>query len=401
MRFGIDRLSTCGALCARLRGARVGVLCHAASVDSDLVHLRTALGALGIAPRLWLAPEHGLAGAAQDMATIGDARDRTGAPVVSLYGSRFEDLSPRPEHLAELDVLLIDLCDVGSRYYTFVWTALLALRACARAPAPVHVVVLDRPNPLGGVAFEGRTQAPGFCSFVGLEPLPVRHGLTVGELLVHFARRDGLPLGPDGALSVVPVEGWSRASLAHDWGRPFVLPSPNMPTPDTALVYPGGCLLEGTNLSEGRGHTRPFEVFGAPWLDGEALARDFHALGLPGCRARPLEFQPTFHKHAGLVCGGIELHPTCREAFRPVASYVALIALAARQSPAHFRFRTERYEFVDDIPAFDLLTGSEEARAAILRGDEPLAIAESTSAFDPGHAELVRAASALAATAAW
>jgi uncharacterized protein YbbC (DUF1343 family) len=206
-------------------------------------------------------------------------------------------------------------------------------------------------------------------------------------------------LGPAGALSVVPVDGWD-GSREGALDRPWVLPSPNMPTPDTALVYPGGCLLEGTNLSEGRGHTRPFEVFGAPWLDGAALADAFDALGLEGQRLRPLTFIPTFHKHGGKPCGGVQVHPVDAR-FRPVAVYTALIALTARLVPADFRLRTERYEFVDDIPAFDLLTGSAFAREAIVAGEDVRGILEHVSACDAVWSDDVAEARSALAVASW
>lgn len=367
MRTGLDRLARHPDLVDRLRSRRVGLLAHPASVTLELSHASDVLASLGVVPKVLFGPEHGYGGEAQDMVGVPGAVDaRTGSPIVSLYGERFDDLSPKPEHLAALDLLLVDLADVGSRYYTFVWTALLAVRAAARAGVPV--VLLDRPNPLGVRAADvaGRVVEPGFASFVGLEPVAVRHGLTVGELVALFAARDGLSLGRDAALSIVPCEG---ASEAFDPAFPFVLTSPNMPTLATALVYPGGCLLEGTNLSEGRGTTKPFEIVGAPWLDGRALAEGLGALLLPGVRFRALTFQPTFHKHAQKVSGGVEVRVTDAAAFRPVATYVALVALAREQSPERFAFRTERYEYVDDIPAFDLLTGSAEARGRIERGE--------------------------------
>jgi uncharacterized protein YbbC (DUF1343 family) len=385
------------SLLYRLRSTRVGVLAHPASVSRELVHVATLLEGLEVCPRVFFGPEHGYGGEAQDMVGVGAATDhRSGAPIVSLYGDRVEDLAPRAEHLADLDVLVIDLADVGSRYYTFVWTALLALRQAAQQG--VHVVVLDRPNPISGAptSVEGALQEPGFLSFVGLEPVPIRHALTVGEILARQAALEGLPLGADGALSVVQVADWDRAALASAWDRPFVLPSPNMPTPDTALVYPGGCLIEGTNLSEGRGTTRPFEIVGAPFLDGSRLAAELAKLRLPGFCARPLSFTPTFHKHAGKRCGGVQIHVTDPASFRPVATYVALVALAQRQAPAAFAFRTERYEYVDDIPAFDLLTGSPECRLAIVAGEDPRAIAAQAAAVDPScseqHAEALRCA---------
>ena len=202
---------------------------------------------------------------------------------MSLYGADKGSLVPSEEMLARIDVLVIDLCDVGSRYYTYVWTALMAARAAAKAGK--HVIVLDRPNPISGdpATLEGTPQQPDHLSFVGLEPLPVRHALTLAEILVHFCRRDGLPLGSEGAISVVPTQGWERHRTAEAWGAPFVMPSPNMPTLETALVYPGACLLEGTNLSEGRGTTAPFQLVGAPFLDGEKLAEQLHGARCAGC----------------------------------------------------------------------------------------------------------------------
>lgn len=411
MHVGLDRLPDL-SIVQRLRSSRVGVLAHPASVDRSLIHTADVLEALGVRPSLYFGPEHGYGGEAQDMASVGSAVDpRSGARVISLYGESFEDLTPKAADLGELDVLLIDLADVGARYYTFVWTALLALRAARAAGAAV--IVLDRPNPLGGTpaTVEGAIQEPGFLSFVGLEPVPIRHALTVGELLALFARRGGLSVahvdvednlvGPEGAaLTVIPPLGWVRGALASAWDRPFVMTSPNMPTADTALVYPGGCLLEGTNLSEGRGTTRPFEIVGAPWLDGRALAEGLKETGLPGFTARPLTFRPTFQKHAGAICGGVQIHVTDATAFRPVATYVALTALAQQQDPEEFEFRTERYEYVDNIPAFDLLTGSAKARQAILAGEDARAVAEMVSKVDPGWAAVMREAQVAAGSAA-
>jgi uncharacterized protein YbbC (DUF1343 family) len=319
------------------------------------------------------------------MIGVSDARDGLGTPIRSLYGERFEDLSPRPEDVASIDVLVVDLQDVGARYYTFVWTAVLAMRSCARAG--VRTLVLDRPNPLGGdvACIEGHRQTRELCSFVGLEPLPVRHSLTIGEIVAWRAHEEGV--APD-LVRVVETAGLERRAHADAWDRPFVMPSPNMPTYDTALVYPGGCLIEGTNLSEGRGTTRPFEIVGAPWIDGMRLARDLHALSLPGFRARPLTFQPMFHKHAGVTCGGVEIQVTRPESFRPYATYLALVALAHDQDPERFAFRTEKYEFRDDVPAFDLLTGDPQARLRIAQGGSA-ALAGELAAVDGADRQIV------------
>ena len=386
MRTGLDRLATHPNLGAELRAARVGLLAHPASVDRRLVHVRRVLDALGVKPVIVFGPEHGYGGEAQDMVGVADARDAFGTPIRSLYGERFEDLSPRVEDLEGLDILLVDLQDVGSRYYTFVWTAVLAMRACARAG--VSLLVLDRPNPIGGdpSSVEGRRQTSELCSFVGLEPIPIRHGLTIGEIVAWQA--DAARIPPQ-LVRIVGVNGIERADHASAWDRPLVMPSPNMPTYETALVYPGGCLIEGTNLSEGRGTTRPFEIVGAPWIDGARLAEGLHALGLPGFRARPLTFSPTFHKHRGETCGGVEVHVTDPVSFRPVRTYVALVALAHAQAPDRFRFRTEAYEFRDDVPAFDLLTGSAEARERILHGDPALDIARAVASVDDADRAIV------------
>jgi uncharacterized protein YbbC (DUF1343 family) len=379
VRTGLDRLATHPTLGAELRGARVGLLAHPASVDRRLVHARHVVDALGARVAVCFGPEHGYGGEAQDMIGVRDARDAFGTPVRSLYGPSFDATSPSADDLSTIDLLLIDLQDVGARYYTFVWTAVLAMRACARSG--VRVLVLDRPNPIGGdiARIEGRRQTREYCSFVGLEPLPARHSLTLGEIVAWRADVERVPRG---LVRVLGVRGLDRAEHAPAWDRPFVTPSPNMPGYETALVYPGGCLLEGTNLSEGRGTTRPFEIVGAPWIDGARLAGELHALGLPGVRARPVTFQPTFHKHAGLVCGGVQVHVTDAVDFRPVATYLALVVLARAQDPDRFAFRTEKYEFRDDVPAFDLLTGSAEARVRISRGEGPIDVAQAVASVE-------------------
>lgn len=391
MLVGADRLAEAGVR-HLLRGSRLALLAHPASVDRRCAHVAGVLRELGDPPELVFAPEHGYGGEAQDMVDVADATDAYGTPVRSLYGADAKALVPRSEELARIEVLVIDLQDVGARYYTFVWTALLAMRECARAK--VRVVVLDRPNPIGGEAasMEGRPHRDPAClSFVGLVPTCVRHSLTLGEMLAWRCEEEHL----DVDLTVVRAT-WDRTSSAHAWDRPFVQPSPNMPTPDTALVYPGGCLVEGTNLSEGRGCTRPFEIVGAPWIDGRRLARDLSATGLAGFCARPLVFQPAFHKHAGTPCGGVQLHPTDARTFRPYATYLALVALARAQAPDRFAFRTERYELRDDVPAYDLLTGCSEARTRTLAGDDPRAIADDLARTTPedaaAHARALQAA---------
>ncbi len=344
-----------------LRGHRVGLLAHQASVTARLEHAATLLQALrGTRLVRLFAPEHGLWGAAQDHAPIAGARDPvTGLPVVSLYGIR---RAPTPAMLRGLDTLVVDLQDVGSRYYTFAWTMALAMRACARAG--VAVVVLDRPNPLGGVTVEGNVPDPAYVSFVGLYPLPARHGLTLGELARHLDAEHGF--GCD--LTVVPMRGWRRAMPWEATGLPWVAPSPNMPTPDTARVYPGGCLFEGTNLSEGRGTTRPFEWVGAPYLDAHRFARALNAAGLPGVTFRATRFRPTFHKWAGRLCGGVQIHVTGAARFRPFVTGLAVVATARRQAPDGFAWRRPPYEFERRRLPFDILCGTDAIRRALEAG---------------------------------
>jgi uncharacterized protein YbbC (DUF1343 family) len=399
MLWGIDRLSggQLSHLRRRLRGADVAVLTHAAAVDRRGQHLLSVLEELGIQPRTVFTPEHGFDPVAQAEEAVGadrESSDTATPPIMSLYGKTAESLRPPPESLAGLGCLVIDLCDIGSRYYTYVWTALLAARAAAQAG--VHVVVLDRPNPISGDpgVLEGTPQRDGFLSFVGLEPLPIRHSLTVGEILAHFFERDGLPLGPEGALSVVPVLGWERFRTAAAWGRPFVLPSPNMPTVETALVYPGACLLEGTNLSEGRGTTVPFQMVGAPFLRGDDLAGDLREAGLPGVQVRPASFRPTFDKFAGQVCHGVMFHVTDATSFRPVTTYLAFLSLARAQAPEAFEIRTSPYEFEATNPALDLLTGSSDVREALMAGASPNALADLIAGVPTEWRETVSAAEA-------
>ena len=344
-----------------LRGRRFGLLAHQASVNGRLEHAISLLHDVrGARLTALFAPEHGLWGAPQDHATIDNDRDPvSGLRVTSLYGERRE---PTPAMLAGLDVMVIDLQDVGSRYYTFHWTMALTMRACARAG--VAVMVLDRPNPLGGEILEGNVPDPAFASFVGLHPLPIRHGLTIGEHARYLVREHGYTC----ALTVVPMRGWRRRMLWEDTGVPWVAPSPNMPTLDTARVYPGGCLIEGTNLSEGRGTTRPFEWIGAPWLDAHDYASALTALRLPGVRFRPARFTPTFHKWAGRLCGGVQVHVTDEARFKPVLTYLGVIAVARRQAPRGFRWKQPPYEFERRRLPIDILLGTDVIRRGIERG---------------------------------
>ncbi|GAB5540969.1 MAG: DUF1343 domain-containing protein [Sandaracinaceae bacterium] len=338
-----------------IRG-KVGLLAHPASVDEDLSHARDVLLAAGADLRALFGPEHGFGGEAQDMIGVGDA-SIDGVPIHSLYGATEETLSPQPQHLEGLDVVVVDLQDVGSRYYTYVWSCALMLKAAAKQG--VRTLVLDRPNPLGGVHVEGAPQREGFRSFVGLYDVSVRHGMTVGEIAKMVCALEGID---PALLHVVEMRGWDRGMTFEQTGLPWVLPSPNMPTLDTARVYPGGCVIEGTALSEGRGLTRPFEIWGAPGLDGGALAE---RAPIDGAALRPTTFQPTFQKHAGRICGGVQVHVTDPEIFQPYAAYLRLIAEAAKLLGDDFAWRPDPYEFIGDVPAVDLLTGGPEYRAAV------------------------------------
>ena len=364
---GLDvLLQDCETAGKILKGKRIGLLANAASVTAGFRPAPCALIDAGFDVRVLFGPEHGFWGAAQDMEAVSSG-EPSRLPVVSLYGSTFEELSPRPENFEGLDVVVSDLPDVGSRYYTFVWTTALMMKTCAARGIPV--VVLDRPNPLGGEIVEGNLPEEELLSFVGLYPIPVRHGMTSGEIARFVNAEYGL--GCD--LTVVPMKSDGRVASRAEVADPgaWVLPSPNMPTRDTAAVYPGGCLVEGTNLSEGRGTTRPFELLGAPWLDADEAADAGNSLDMPGVVFRPHVFRPTFHKHAGETCGGVQVHVTNAASFRPYEAYLRLVKALHDLDPGRFRWRTEKYEYRDDVPAIDLLTGTATYRRLVGTG-EPL-----------------------------
>lgn len=359
------------------RGARLGVVAHPASIDAGGRHLVDRLARDGRFKLVRLfGPEHGVRGEAQDMESVDGSVDReTGLPVVSLYGEDEASLRPAPEDLQGLDAIVYDLQDVGTRYYTFLATLSYVMEAARDAGLPV--IVLDRPNPIGGIAIEGPVLEPGFASFVGRFPVPVRHGMTTGEMAAMM--RDAFGIGGD--VRVVEMDGWTRRMHFDATGLPWVLPSPNMPTSDTALVYPGGCLVEGTDLSEGRGTTRPFELVGAPWIEPAALESALSLAadreGLDGVLFRAALFRPMFQKHAGKRCGGVQVHVTDRRAFRPFGVYLVLLREARGLAPDLFSWRKERYEFVTDRLAIDLLLGVAGVRSMIEEGASLAAIESS------------------------
>ncbi len=383
VRTGLERLLDDPR--AWLGSARVGLVANPTAVNrgldhaADLLHRRPEVDL-----RCLFGPEHGLRGSAQDMAAVADHTDSTtGLPVASLYGDTLASLSPTPEQLARLDILLFDVQDVGARYYTYGATLALCMRAAAASG--VRVVVLDRPNPIGGAAVEGGGLDAGLESFCGLYPAPQRHGMTLGEL----ARLYNETFGIGCELDVAACEGWSRNAYYDQCGLPWVMPSPNMPTPDTALVYPGMCLLEGSNLSEGRGTTRPFELFGAPFIDGPGLARELRRHDLPGVVFRPCVIEPAFHKFRGQRCGALQLHVSDRNAFEPYRTGLAVLVAVRKLWPESFAWRTEPYEFRADVPAIDLLTGRAAVRQAIDRGaaleDVVRAATGGTDLYDAGR----------------
>jgi len=366
----------------RLKGLRVGVLANPASIDRNFRHVVDGLAS----SRDWeltaiFGPQHGFRSDLQDnMIETAHAEDpRRKVPIFSLYS---ETREPTPAMLDLIDVLVIDIQDVGARIYTFIYTMANCLAAAARKGLPV--IVCDRPNPIGGTAIEGPMLEPGYESFVGQYPIPMRHGMTVGELARLFNERHGL----GAALEVVPMEGWSRGMYWDETGLPWVIPSPNMPTLDTAVVYPGTVLFEGTMLSEGRGTTRPFELIGAPWLDGEELAARLNAIGLAGVYFRPAIFEPTFQKHAKATCGGCQIHMTDREAFEPVKAGVALMRECFGLAPDRFEWRAPPYEYEHDKMPNDILAGSPQLRQQIER-QTPLAdIAASWRAGETAFAKI-------------
>ena len=349
---------------SHIQGKNIGLVTNQSAVTSDLQHAVPLLSAgRGWKLTTLFGPEHGIWGEAQDMAHVEHSKDpATGLTVYSLYGKSEEDLKPRRDVLKKIDALVIDLQDIGSRYYTFIYTMAICMREAAAIGLPV--IVLDRPNPIDGTHLEGNIREEKYSSFVGMFPLPTRHGMTAGELARYF--NSEFKLNCD--LTVVPMRGWQRQMWWGDTGLPWVIPSPNMPTVFTAAVYPGMCLIEGTNLSEGRGTTHPFEFFGAPWLNPFKLAEKLNNLDLPGVRFRPHYFLPTFQKHAGKVCGGVEMHVRNRAVFEPYRTGLWCVKVARDMDPSKFAWRTETYEFVSDRLAIDLLAGSARYRELVESG---------------------------------
>jgi len=358
IRLGSDLLLSS----TRLNGARVGVVCNHASVDRGFRHVIDRVAtAEGVTLAAIFGPQHGFRSDVQDNMVESPHRDdaRRRVPIYSLYS---ETREPTPEMLRGIDMLVVDLQDIGARIYTYIYTMANCMRAAARHGVPV--IVCDRPNPIGGTAVEGACLRRGWESFVGLFAIPMRHGMTIGELAQLFNKEFGI----GASLDVIPMEGWTRSAYADSSGLPWVMPSPNMPTLDTAIVYPGTVLFEGTMLSEGRGTTRPFELVGAPWIDAERFAGEMNALGLDGAYFRPAGFEPTFQKHAKQPCGGCQIHVTDRESFKPVKTGVALIEMFRRFDPVRFEWRRPPYEYEHEKVPIDILAGSDTLRQQVERG---------------------------------
>ncbi len=377
---------------AQLLGRRVGVLCNPSSLVRTAAapwrrrHLLDELAHAGVQVLRLFGPEHGLWSTAQDLIGVDGGQDPVfDREVTTLYGRSLDTLTLQPAALDGLDVLVFDVQDVGSRYYTYFATLCMALSTCAQAG--VAVVVLDRPNPIDGCTIEGGHLPEFYRSFVGWLDLPQRHGLTIGEIARLYVAEAGLKVD----LQVVTCSGWQTDKYLDEQdfgpaGSCWYAPSPNMPTVQTAVVYPGGCLIEGTRLSEGRGTTRPFELVGAPWLPARRFAQAIEAMEIPGLAVRPMLFEPTFQKFAGQVCGGVAVEVSDRRQFQAVRAGLALIAAALQLGREHFAWRTEIYEFVADRLAIDLLMGGPEARLGLEAGAPLSAICSDFAAAEQAFA---------------
>jgi uncharacterized protein YbbC (DUF1343 family) len=380
VRLGLERLLD-GPDRKLITGQRLGLVCNPASIDSRIVHASDRLSSGDWTLAALFGPQHGFRSDLQEnMIESPHAQDaKRRVPVHSLYS---ETREPTAEMLADIDVLVIDLQDVGTRIYTYIYTMANCLRA-ARAHG-IRVVVCDRPNPINGVDIEGAPLDPAYASFVGQFAIPMRHGLTIGEAARLFNDHFGL----NAAVDVVPMDGWSRGMYYDDTGLPWVLPSPNIPTLDSTIVYPGGVLFEGTVLSEGRGTTRPFELIGAPWIDGERFAEAMNKRKLPGVYFRPVFFEPTFHKQMQKTCGGCQVHVTDRATYRSMRAAVDMLEEFRKQAPGETLWRNPPYEYETVKPPIDILYGSDRLRKGIDAGDTAASIAADWPAGEAAFREL-------------
>ena len=345
-------------------GARIGLICNQASVDHGFRHVADLLHDHGrINLTALFGPQHGIRGDVQDnmIETEHSLDGQTGLPVHSLYS---ETREPTSQMLTDLDVLVFDMQDVGCRIYTFAYTLANCMRAAKQLGK--RVLVCDRPNPINGVAVEGNVLDPQYASFVGQFAIPTRHGLTIGELAKLFNKHFKIEC----ALEIIPMKGWQRELWLDQTDAPWVMPSPNMPTLDTASVFPGTVHFEGTQLSEGRGTTRPFEFVGAPYIDPHVYAARLNEIELPGVYFRGCVFRPTFQKHANASCGGVQIHVLDRELFRPVIAGIAMVRVAYDLYGDQFRWKEPPYEYVYDQNPFDVIAGTDSLRNAIEHGKE-------------------------------
>lgn len=337
---------------------RIAVIANHTSVTSGLTYSWDEFSKKKINLVKIFSPEHGLFGEEQDQIAANTGRIND-IPIVSLYGLSEASLAPAAAQFADIDTVIFDIQDVGARYYTYAATLILFMRAISGSG--IEMIVLDRPNPLGGLSVEGPALKRGYESFVGITPVPVRHALTVGEIAVMAKEY----FNADINLQVIKMTGWHRSMYFDETGLPWIPPSPNMPSLTSALVYPGMCLLEGTNISEGRGTTRPFEIFGAPFINTDTLIKHPAVQNLKGVILVPFRFRPTFNKYKGELCNGFFLHVTDRTVFEPFKAGVAIVKTLYDECP-EFEFLHDVYEFNSTHPAFDLLCGSSSIREMIL-----------------------------------
>ncbi len=369
---GLDVVSR--NLPAGLHGRRIGLLCHSSSITSDFRHATEIFGNSNQCTLAALfGPQHGLSGQTQDnmIEWEGTVDPVLGIPVYSLYG---EHRKPVPSMLEGLEAFVADLQDVGARLYTYIWTVKLCMEACTDAGIPVYI--LDRPNPIGRIQADGPVLDEEFFTFVGGACIPLCHRMTIGEMALWLKEK----YYPRCDLHVIRTEGWKRNMMYDDTGLPWVLPSPNMPTPQSAAVYPGTVLAEALNLSEGRGTVIPFELTGAPWIDGHRLLKELRERNLPGCSFRMHDYIPTFHKYAGEYCRGIQIHVTDAAAFRPVATAMHLFDAIIRTSPeGSLKFNPPPYEYEYHLMPFDILSGDSRMRKVLSEG---LSLKEETERWD-------------------
>ncbi len=355
----------------------MGIVSNPASVDHTLAHIVEVLfDQQDVDVVALFGPQHGFRSDVQDNMIetphaqlereLGRRPRGKRIPLFSLYSDTRE---PTSDMLRDIETLVIDLQDIGTRIYTYMYTMANCMRA-ARTHG-ITVVVCDRPNPIGGVEIEGITLEPGCESFVGQYPIPTRHGMTIGELARLFNEHFGI--GAD--LEVIPMEGWRRTMYWDDTRLPWVMPSPNIPTLDSATAFPGTVHIEGTTASEGRGTTRPFELVGAPWVRAQEFAAALNARNLPGVQFRPVVFEPTFQKHARVPCGGCQIHVRDRLAFKPVVTGMAIIDAMRAADPASFGWKPPPYEYEHDKQPIDVIAGSPSFRAAIDAGERAEGIA--------------------------